>query len=65
MTTASFEFRVIFSVMCYACKKAAVAETYLCHANQPIRHPELPDGWKVVDGRPLCTDHILKLMDVG
>ena len=52
-----FKFNVLLSINCGICGETAGAKYYAVAAGCEIPLPDLPDGWRVLDGLPICHKH--------
>jgi len=60
MVTARFDFQADYRVFCAYCN-AESEQGWAVAAGNEFPHPSLPEGWRVVDGQPVCTKHEVKV----
>ena len=59
---ARFEFEARYQVTCSVCGAEPLKEQFFPIANgQTIPWPSLPEGWRVLDGQPICDKHKIKV----
>lgn len=61
---APFECRITISAKCGFCETNIIVFDELLLAGNDIPKPSLPAFWRIVDGRPLCLDHVISIQRV-
>ena len=54
--TVRFNCHIMLAVSCTFCDETRVEE-YPIAAECEFPYPRLPDGWRVLDGNPICPGH--------
>ena len=59
------QFYCIVSIdaVCSQCHEDTELQTTAVFAGSTIPYPVLPDGWRTVDGFPVCPKHDVKIED--
>ena len=51
-----FNCELAYRITCSVCGVKILSKWKIHHGEEPP-HPSLPDGWRVLDGDPICGEH--------
>ncbi len=61
---APFELRVAITISCAFCDKGAIVLDGALRAGDSMPKPSLPDHWRMIDGKPLCPNHVVSIQNI-
>ena len=60
---APFTFQVRYEIRCGYCEREAVVSFWKMHRGSVLPVPSVPSDWRVLDGVPVCPDHLVAVGD--